>query len=204
MKTPLLFAGALALLLGTVAVAQTQETPDDGPMAMDDMGMTGGDRGMRMGPAGGLFGAMLGTDFATLDADGDGGITEADLVARAAARFAQADADGSGGLTATEMVAMAEIIRKEQMAARLAQRMARIDDNADGEIQFEELQARAPAGVHFFDMFDADNDGAVSAEEFAAAQERMAEMHEDRGPREGGWGWWGRGDHDGRGQHHGN
>jgi Ca2+-binding EF-hand superfamily protein len=203
MKTTLYAAGALALLLGTVAFAQNQGDPGNGPMGMDGQGMGMGD-GMGMGPAGGMFGAMLGADFATLDADGDGGITEADLVARAAARFAEADADGSGGLTGAEMVAMAEIIRQEQMAARLAQRMARIDDSADGEIQFEELQARAPAGVHFFDAFDADNDGAVSAEEFAVAEEEMAAMREDRGPREDGWGWWGRGDHDGRGQRQGN
>jgi Ca2+-binding EF-hand superfamily protein len=116
----------------------------------------------------------LGSDFATLDADGDGSITEADLAARMAARFAQADADGSGGLTAAEMVAMAEIIRQEQMAARMAARVAQIDDSADGEIQLEELQARAPAAVHFFDNFDTDNDGAISPDEYAAAQDQMA------------------------------
>jgi hypothetical protein len=203
MKTTLYVAGALALLLGTVAVAQNEGNPGEGQMTMEGHGM-GMHGEMGMGGAGGMFGALMGADFATLDADGDGGITEADLVARATARFAEADADGSGGLTGAEMVAMAEMIRQEQMAARLERRMARIDDSGDGEIQFDELQARAPAGVHFFDAFDADNDGAVSAEEFAAAEEEMAAMHEDRGPREGGWGWWGRGDHDGRGQRQGN
>jgi hypothetical protein len=201
MKT-LLAAGALATLLGTVAIAQMADTPatDADAMGMGaGMGPEGGPMG---GPMGGMLGGLFGSDFATLDADGDGQITDADLAARAAARFAQADADGSGGLTATEMVAMAEIIRQEQMAARLAERLARIDDSADGEIQLEELTARAPDPVHFFDRFDTDNDGAVSAEEYAAAQVQMAEMRHDGRPREGGWGFWNRGGDD-HGPRHG-
>lgn len=201
MKKTLLAAGVMATLLGTVVLAQTAgtTTAEDLPIPAemrDGMGMgpgmgMGDDMGMR-----GMMGAFgpMGADFATLDADGDDAITEADLAARAAARFAQADADGSGGLTAAEMVAMAEIIRQEQMAARMAARVAQIDDSADGEIQLEELQARAPAAVHFFDNFDTDNDGAISPDEFAAAQEQMAAMHENHGPRDGGgWGFWNRG-----------
>jgi Ca2+-binding EF-hand superfamily protein len=201
MKKMLLASGALAMLLSSVALAQTADTPADEPMGMG-MGMHDMMGGMGPGMGGGMMGGLLGSDFATLDADGDGSITEADLAARMAARFAQADADGSGGLTAAEMVAMAEIIRQERMTARLAERLARIDDSGDGEIQMEEMQARAPASVHFFDMFDADNDGAISAEEFAAAEEQMAEMRGDRGRRDG-WGFWNnRGD--GHGPRHGN
>lgn len=185
MKTPLLVSAALAIALGGAAVAQT--------MMSDDMPGMGMGEGMGMG-------AILGLgplDFATLDTDGDGALTEADLEARIAARFAQADADGSGGLSATEMVAMAEIIRQEQMAARMARALSRVDDSGDGELQLDELQARAPAAVHLFDRVDADNDGAITPEEFTAAQEamqaRMGEMREERG-----WGWW----HRDGGRHH--
>lgn len=187
MKTTLLASAALALALGTAATAQDQMMDD-----MSGMGM-----GMRPGMG---IGAILGLgalDFAALDTDGDGALTEADLDARIAARFAQADADGSGGLSAAEMVAMAEIIRQEQMAARLAQALVRVDDSGDSEIQLDELQARAPATVHLFDRVDADNDGTITPEEFAAAQEamqaRMDGMREERS-----WGWWNR---DG-GRHH--
>jgi hypothetical protein len=224
MKT-LLAAGALATLLGSVAAfaptafAQTADTPDAAAPAtdviaadMDDsMGMGPGDgMGMGpmgpMGPMGGMLGALFGADFATLDADGDGAITEADIEARAAARFAQADADGSGGLTAAEMVAMAEIIRQEQMAARLSERLARIDDSADGEIQIEELTARAPSPVHFFDRFDSDNDGAISTAEYEAGKALMAEqaqMRREEGRPQGGWGFWNRHGDD-HGPRHGN
>lgn len=205
MKKMLIAAGALATLLGSVAIAQTADTtadttaPADDAMPMMDMEMGMGGHG----PMGGMFGGMMGADFATLDTDGNGQITEDDLTARMAARFAAADADGSGGLTAAEMVAMAEAIRQEQMAARLADRLARIDDSADGEIQIDELQARAPSGVHFFDQFDTDNDGAVSAEEYAAAEVEMAAMREDRGSRDGwGWGFWNRHGDDHGPRHH--
>lgn len=207
MKNMLVAAGVLATLLGSVAIAQTADQPaaaDDATESFDDMGpgmWHDMDPGMG-GPLGGMLGGFHGVDFAMLDTDGDGEVTEADLAARAAARFAQADADGSGGLTAAEMVAMAEAIRAEQMAARLSERLARIDDSADGEVQLEELQARMPSAVNFFDHFDADNDGAVSAEEFAAAQAQMAEMREDRGPRQG-WGFWNR-DGDDHGPRHRN
>lgn len=195
MQKMLVAAGAVAMLLGTVAIAQTV----DGPAADADvagLGMAGemfgeGQRGMARGMMGGFFGA----DFATLDTDGDGSITEADLEARAAERFARADADSSGGLTAAEMAAMAEIIRQEQMVARLAERIARIDVSGDGEVQIEELQARMPATVHLFDLLDGDNDGAISAEEFDAARVEMAEMRAEHGPGDG-WGFWNR-----RGEH---
>jgi Ca2+-binding EF-hand superfamily protein len=87
------------------------------------------------------------------------------------------------------MVAMAELVRQEQMAARLAAQLARVDDSGDGEIQLDELQARAPATVHLFDLADTDNDGAISPDEFATAQTGM-QARMDGMREEPGRGWW--------------
>jgi hypothetical protein len=171
MKTTFVMAAILATGLGGAAFAQ----------GMDDMGP-----GMMPG-------------FATLDTDGDGQITPAEVEARQAARFAAADADGSGGLSVAEMVAMAEAMRVEALTARMTERVARIDDDADGEVQATEYAARMPAPELMFDRLDTDNSDGISAEEFDAGIAEMAERRGDgdRGPRGGrhgedghGWMFW--------------
>lgn len=170
MKTTFVMAAILATGLGGAAVAQ----------GMDDMGP-----GM-MG--GGMMGPGMMPDFATLDADGDGQITPAEVEARHAARFAAADTDGSGGLSVAEMVAMSEAMRVEAMTARMTEHLARIDDDADGEVQAAEFAARMPAPQMMFDRLDADNSDGISAEEFDAGLAEMAERrgeHDRGGPRGG-------------------
>ena len=138
--------------------------------------------------------------FEELDANADGGITmdeiEAAMAARAAERFAEADTDGDGALSAEEMLARASEDRAARMADRIADRIEKIDANGDGVLQLEEMQARAddrrgPSPDRMFNRADADDNGSLSAEEFAQAQERMS----DRRPR-GGHG--GHGGHGGR------
>jgi hypothetical protein len=183
MRTTMLLVGLVAGLAGSAVFAQDMD-----PDAM------GGPHGM---------GAGMMPDFATLDADGDGLVMPAEVEAQAAARFAAADADVSGGLSVAEMVAMAEAARLEAQTARATERLAGIDDNADGEVQAAELAARMPQQEVMFDMFDADNDGSISQAEFDASMGQMAEhrgardgmghrgMNHDgmRGDRDGG-GWW--------------
>lgn len=122
-----------------------------------------------------------GPDFATLDADGDGSISEAELQARGDARFEAADADGDGLLTAEEIVAQRDTDRAER-ALRRAQRLIEArDDSGDGAISREELgNARAE---RMLERADRDEDGVISEEEF----EEAAARHErgDRGKRHG-------------------
>lgn len=115
-------------------------------------------------------------DFATLDADGDGAVTQAELQAHAAARFAAIDADGSGAVTAEELAEAAS----GKAAARATRMIERLDANDDGQLQQDELLARGgDRAGRMFERVDTDDDGAISQEEFDAAQER-------RGGRDGG------------------
>lgn len=163
MQRTLLVSAAIAGLLGTTVVAQGMgHGPMDAPLA----------------------------DFATLDADGDGQVTAAEIAAAARARFAVADADGNGGLDAAELVAQAEARRMERLNARMQAMLAERDANGDGLIQPEEMVARATMAERMFDRLDADGSGGISAEEFAAMQARMQARMQERMGRgdEDGWG----------------
>ncbi|SFP03392.1 EF-hand domain-containing protein [Tranquillimonas alkanivorans] len=151
--------------------------------------------------------------FTRLDTDGDGTVTAADLEARAAERFAAADADGNGTLDAAELVAWREAREQERRIAWAEQRVARLDTDGDGVLSPEELPGAGEGPVRMLRMMDADWDGAVSADEFAAAHERIAAHHargsargerHEHGARDGRHGE--HGEHGARhehGEHHG-
>lgn len=150
----------------------------------------GGDRmfGGAMGPDGqGLFSVQ----FADLDSDGDGLVTEAELTARAngllAARLAEVDTDGDGQVTAEELKAqiLARIGDRTSVAGRVGDRMGRQapapetmaqtmvermmsmrDTDGDGVLSGGELSSAAEIAA-LVDRFDTDDDNAWSAEEFA-------------------------------------
>ncbi|WP_191090235.1 EF-hand domain-containing protein [Histidinibacterium aquaticum] len=129
------------------------------------------------------FGPADRPDFAELDTDGDGALSEDELRAPLMDRFAEADADGDGSLTAEEMVAAAEAARAERLAERMERLVARLDANGDGVLQAEEFTTPAPRPTAF-ERLDRDGDGAVSEDEFSSLSERFAGR--EHGPRHGG------------------
>ena len=171
----------LALAAVTGAALSTAAMADRG-----DMGMGGPGGGMGMGPAP--------LDFAAMDADKDGKLTQAEIDAFRAAEVTAVDADKDGKLSADELSAMVQA----RMAARATEMVSRMierhDADGDGLLTAAEFATR-PAPDHLFEMADADGDGALTQDELDAARDQMAEM---RGPGEGrghgrghgGWGRW--------------
>lgn len=146
------------------------------------------------GPLAGDFGgrgAMLGGEFAELDVDGDGQLTEADLLAQAAARLTEADTDGNGGLDADELAArIAErtVLRMgprggdpSAWAAAVAKRVLdRRDADDDGLLSAAELGPQKGFG-RMIDRFDTDDDNAISKAEFDEAKAEFAARQAKRG-----------------------
>ncbi|TMV08008.1 calcium-binding protein [Ruegeria sediminis] len=126
---------------------------------------------LAMGPRGGQD-----VTFQELDADGDGEVSKAEMEAHRMARFDKADTDGDGKLSVDEMQAAAQE-RANQMVSAMFERH---DADKDGFLADDELPSPRRAGK-FFDRMDADGNGAISAEEFADAQERMQKRHKKRG-----------------------
>ena len=163
MKTTLMMTALLASLsLGTVTQAQT---PDALPRAGAPRPMDAPER----------------PDFATLDSDGNGTLTVAEMQDEAKARFAAADADANGGLSVQELLAQADQRRADRMARMIANR----DTNGDGLLQADEMAPKGDRMARMFAMMDADDDGTVSAAEYEAAADRMARGGRGRGDREG-------------------
>ncbi len=180
MKTRTVMA-ALAVALGTTAIAVPAFA----------------DRGMMQGRMHGMMGGMMGQDgphgmmpdFATLDADGDGSVTEAEILAWRQGKVEGLDANGDGLLSAEELVAQEMKQAQVRAEAKVARQIAAQDLDGDGALSAAELMA-PPMPMQLFDRADADGDGAVSVEEFEAAKAKMAEKMRggDRDGERGGRG----------------
>lgn len=112
-------------------------------------------------------------DFATLDTDGSGTLSVAELEAAAAGRFAAMDINGDGGISAEELAA-----NREGRAAKRAERMlSRLDANEDGLLQADEMKPRGASVERMMSRVDTNEDGEISPEEF----EKMSDKRGKRG-----------------------
>ncbi len=160
---------------GQMQAGQKQGCELRAGMMRENMMQGAGMGGMPFGPA---------FDFATVDTDGDGKITQDEIDAMKAARFAEIDADGNGTVDADELFAHQEAQRIERQKARASQMLASRDTDGDGVLSQSELQHQPRMSM--FDRLDADNDGALSEEELAAArQHRMQQPGTMRGGKMG-------------------
>jgi hypothetical protein len=118
--------------------------------------------------------------FEELDADASGEITTEDFAALRDTRFAELDSDGDGSVSEAEFVAAAQT----RAAERAAEQFARLDADGDGTLSRDVLEnrRRGDMGERMLSRIDEDNSGGVSAEEFEAGMERLAER---RGKRKG-------------------
>ncbi|PTX56882.1 EF hand domain-containing protein [Litoreibacter ponti] len=111
--------------------------------------------------------------FEELDANGDGGITQAEMQAHRMARFAAADADNDGSITREELLARAQEGAGERMSKRVDRMIERLDANDDGALSEAELTAAVETrGGRGFSRADADGDGSISKAEFEALGEK--------------------------------
>ena len=138
-----------------------------------------------VGPAVAQQGEGRRVSFDTLDADGDGLVTQAELAAFGAVRvdqwFAATDADGDGRLTVDEMLTAQSQRRAETEGRRAERAVERLDADGDGAVSRSEVEASrrgGDRGGRAFDRLDRDGDGAVSRPEW---QDRPR-----RGERRGG------------------
>ena len=116
--------------------------------------------------------------FETLDTDGDGQITKAEIEARGDERFSNIDTDGDGELSKEELIAQGAE-RREKRVERL---LERLDADDSGSISQAELDAapRRGGGDRLFARADTDENGAISKEEFEAAMEKRGGRHKKR------------------------
>lgn len=107
--------------------------------------------------------------FSELDTDGSGEITREEMQAQHRARFEAGDTDGDGKLSQAELEARAQA----QVADRVARMLARMDDDGDGALSFEEMQPGNRA-IRAFQRIDTDDSGGISEQELAEMRERRA------------------------------
>lgn len=127
--------------------------------------------------------------FEAMDADGSGEITAEDLDMLREQRFAGLDADGDGSVSVDEFTAHAEA----RAAERATRMFDRLDVDGDGFLSRDVLETRMGRGpgARMLSRFDTDDSGGIDPEEFAAAQDRIAEHRgKSRDGKGRGWRRW--------------
>lgn len=110
-------------------------------------------------------------DFATLDTDGNGALTVAELEAAHGARFNAMDTDGDGAVSLEELTAASS----ERMAKRAERMLSHMDKNDDGVLQADEMKPRGANAERMISHADSNDDGEISQEEFDAMGEKRGE-----------------------------
>ncbi len=169
---------ALALAAVTGAAFSSAALADRGPKG----DMQGMEMGMGPGPR---------FDFAAVDADKDGKVTEAELTAWRAAEAGKIDVNKDGKLSVEELTA-ARVAEMTARATDMATRMvANLDTDGDSLLTAAEMAAR-PGPAMLFDHADADGDGAVTQAELDAirAEGPGGEGRGHGGKGGHGWRFW--------------
>ena len=142
-----------------------------------------------------------GLDFAAIDKDGNGQITQTEMQAYHSARLTVMDADKDGFISADEMA--------QQMKARMAERIDKMarhaivdrDENGDGKLSADEMSPGKGMG-RMFAKADQNGDGALTQSELDAMRDQMGERMQRGGGMDGdshgGWGKHRGGDMGGR------
>lgn len=103
--------------------------------------------------------------FTTMDANGDGRVSEAEFSAYYAKRFHELDADKNGSLSRDEIISRGGKMVSNSGTTHLDQRFDAADANHDGGLDREEA-GNMPMLATYFDEVDANHDGKVTRQEY--------------------------------------
>lgn len=113
--------------------------------------------------------AMRAQLLARFDSDGDGRISQAEIDAAAARHAADVDANADGVISAAELETYREARRAEARARRQQHMLERFDANADGQLSAEEFAA---AHAQRLQRMDGNGDGVIEADELGRRHKR--------------------------------
>jgi Ca2+-binding EF-hand superfamily protein len=102
------------------------------------------------------------------DANHDGTVTRAELIAARASRFGKLDRNGDGYIDAGDLPK--RLRRRQSAGDRIAALIAQFDKDGDERISREEF---VDGPTLMFDRADTNHDGALSADELKRAQEAL-------------------------------
>ena len=163
------------MMTGGISVAYADS--DEG---MHECSDRDGDRKGRRNKYGRHHGMGMSMDFDSLDADGDGMLTQADLDSIMNSRFAEIDGDGDGQVTREEMLGYMDTKSEDRRARYADRRIDNLDTNEDGSISLEEFSA-VKGQRKGIERLDKDSDGSVSKEEFDEAVSKKGRKGKNRG-----------------------
>lgn len=119
------------------------------------------------------------------DTNGNGAVELEEISAYRTAMFNSADADQSGTLNEEELAALAEVRRAEREKAREEMRAERKKEREERRAERQgkggEGRGMGRHGGPSIERLDADKDGEISADEFAAMETRMFERFDRNG-----------------------